>query len=144
MQINITWVNNKHFRGRNSKGVEIPMDASLEHGGEDKGPAPMEILAMGMGGCTAMDVIELLKKMRQEVTHFEIAISIERASDHPKVFTKVILEYKIYGNNIDEKNVQRAIELSRDKYCSGIAMVRKTAEIETRYSIHPPKTQTTT
>lgn len=144
MKIEVRWVDKKQFKGVNAKGLFISMDASPDHGGEGKGPSPMEVLAMGVGGCTAMDVIELLKKMRQDVTDFEIAIDIERAADHPKVFTKMILDYKIFGRNIDEKTVQRAVELSRDKYCSGIAMISKSAAIETRWSIHPPKSEITT
>ncbi len=138
MDVSLKWVSGKHFRGLNSGGLSVSMDASKDHGGEENGPSPMEMIALGVGGCTGMDVIEMLKKMRQDVTGFEIEVHVVRAEEHPKVFKHILIVYRIYGNNVDEKNVARAVELSRDKYCSGIAMMRHSAQIETRWSIHPP------
>jgi putative redox protein len=137
MDIIVNWISNNHFQGTNESGISINLDASKDHGGEGKGPSPMELIIMGVGGCTGMDVIDLLKKMRQAITGLTIHIRVDRADDHPKVFTKMFFEYNIYGNQIDTKSVERAIQLSREKYCSGIAMMQKTAEIEFKWTIHP-------
>ncbi len=139
MDIQLDWKTNKHFQGINESGVCVNIDASKDHGGEGKGPSPMELMFMGVGGCTGMDVIDMLKKMRQDVTGLTINIRVNRADDHPKVFTKMFIEYHIYGNQIDTNSAERSIQLSREKYCSGIAMMRKTAEIEFKWTIHPPQ-----
>jgi putative redox protein len=87
------------------------------------------LFAVGLVGCTGMDVISILQKKRQDVTEFEVSAEIERAEEHPKVFTKIILEYKVTGKNLDQKAVERAVELSETRYCGAQAMLAKTAEI---------------
>lgn len=117
------------FTGSNDEGYLLPMDAKKVVGGHDMGFQPLQLMAIGLAGCTGMDVISILKKKRQEVTQFEVNAEVERASDHPKVFTKIVLEYKITGKNIDPEAVERAVDLSETKYCGAQAMLRKTAEI---------------
>jgi putative redox protein len=105
------------------------MDASAKVGGQDVGFRPLQLLAVGLAGCTGMDVISILQKKRQEVTGFEVSAEVERSTEHPKVFTKIILTYTVKGKNLDPQAVERAVELSETKYCGAQAMLRKTAEI---------------
>ena len=124
------------FVGENERGLTTIMDATPKHGGEDKGPAPMEVFLHSLGGCTGMDVISILTKMKEPVEEFYIEIEAERAPDHPKVYTKVHLKY-VFRGNLNPKKVERAIELSSNKYCSVTAMLRKTAEVTYDYEILP-------
>ncbi len=142
MDVNLYWISDKHFRGSNAQGLCVNMDASTGHGGDGNGPSPMELLLMGVGGCTGMDVIDMLKKMRQDVTGLTVSIRADRAEEHPKVFTRMIIEYTVYGNRVDSASVERSIQLSRDKYCSGLAMMKKTADIEFKWAIQPPSKDT--
>ncbi|HPS41894.1 MAG TPA: OsmC family protein [Anaerolineaceae bacterium] len=135
MDAKVTWKSGMAFTGLSKSAIEIPLDASPDHGGNGEGAAPMELMLMGLGGCTAMDVISILEKKRQQVTHFEIVLHADRAEDHPRVFTRVTLEYVITGHNIDPAAVARAVELSETKYCSGIAMMRKATELSTSYRV---------
>ena len=96
----------------------------------------MEMIALGLAGCTAMDVISILKKKRQEVTHFDVRLDAPRSSDHPKVFTRAVITYVVSGKNIDEAAVLRAIELSTTKYCPAIAMLGQSFPIEHQYEIY--------
>jgi putative redox protein len=96
---------------------------------------PMEMVLVGMGGCTAMDVVPILQKKRQEVHGLEIRLHGERANEHPHVFTEITLEYIVTGHNVDPVAVARAIELSETKYCSVSAMLQKTANITTKYTV---------
>lgn len=137
MDIKLDWKTNKNFQGTNESGLSVIIDASKDHGGEGKGPSPMELLLMGVGGCTGMDVIDMLKKMRQDVRGLTIRIHADRADDHPKVFTAMTIEYIITGQEIDPEKVERAIQLSSEKYCSGIAMMKKTAKIDFKWIIQP-------
>jgi putative redox protein len=89
----------------------------------------MQLFAVGLVGCTGMDVISILQKKRVEVTDFEVSAEIERAEEHPKIFTKILLTYKVTGKNIDQKDVERAVDLSENKYCPAQAMLKETAEI---------------
>lgn len=135
MDAKLTWKHNMTFTGIADTKVEIPMDTVLEHGGSGEGATPMELILMGMGGCTAMDVISILQKKRLAVKDFEIILHAVRAGDHPKVFTDITLEYVITGRGIDKESVERAIDLSENKYCSGMAMLRKAVNINTTYRI---------
>lgn len=129
MDSKIVWNGNMAFTGTTSSGFMVPLDAKKDVGGKEMGFRPIELVAIGLIGCTGMDVISILRKKRQEVTDFEVTAQIERAEDHPKVFEKVIIEYKVTGKNIDRDAVERAVELSENKYCAAQAMVAKTAEI---------------
>jgi putative redox protein len=105
----------------------IPLDAKREVGGHDAGISPMSLMLTSLGGCTAMDVISILRKKRQDVTAFEVQVEGVRADEHPKVWTEIWVKFIVTGHNVDPKAVDRAIELSRDKYCGAAATLRHTA-----------------
>ncbi len=129
MNAKVVWQGEKlKFIGQVEGSPDVLMDS-------ENGPTPMELVLIALGGCTGMDVISILQKMRQNVKNFEINLSAERADEHPKVFTKVNLEYVIYGSDIDENAVKRAIELSQEKYCSVGGMLKKAVEIGYSYRI---------
>ena len=123
------------FDGTATSGFTIPMGTSAEFGGADDGLRPIELVLVGLAGCTAMDVISILQKKRQEVTGFEVRAHADRATEHPKVFTHVVLEFVVTGKNIDREAVERAVELSSTKYCSAQAMLIKAVEIEHKITI---------
>ena len=135
MDAKLTWKSGLAFKGVANSNIEVPLDASIEHGGGGAGVVPMEMILMGLGGCTAMDVISILSKKRQEVTSFEILLHGDRATEHPKVFTDITIEYVVKGKGLDPEAVARAVELSENKYCPGMAMLRKAANIQTKYTI---------
>lgn len=113
----------------------IILDSSVAGGGSGMGPTPMELVLMGLAGCTAMDVVSILRKKRQDVTDFEIRAHADKSTDHPKVFTSATLEYVVTGRNIDPAAVERAIQLSTETYCSVHAMLHKAMQITTTYRI---------
>lgn len=135
MDAKVTWKKGLSFNGVAGSGFEIPLGTSIEHGGAGDGASPMELLLIGLGGCTGMDVISILEKKRQEVTHFEIKLHGIRAEEHPKVYKEITLEYIVTGHNVDPEAVKRAVELSETKYCSASAMLNKTAEIKTKITV---------
>ena len=106
------------------------MDAAESVGGTDAGSRPVELILMGLAGCTSMDVLSILQKKRITLDDYEVLVEAERAEEHPKVFTRIALKFVFYGNNIPEEAVKRAIELSETKYCSVSAMLSKTAAIK--------------
>jgi len=112
-----------------SSGHSITIDGSPEIGGENRGARPMELVLAGLGGCTAMDVLEILKKSRQQVTDVQIKLNAERAEKPPRVFTQIDIHYLVSGYNLREKTVQRAVDLSAEKYCSASIMIGKTATL---------------
>ena len=136
MDAKVTWKKGLSFNGVAGSGFEIPLGTSIEHGGAGDGASPMELLLIGLGGCTGMDVISILEKKRQEVTNFEIKLHGIRAEEHPKVYKEITLEYIVTGHNVDPEAVKRAVELSETKYCSASAMLNKTAEIKTKITVH--------
>jgi len=123
------------FQGTASSGFTLNMDASPSAGGEDNGFRPMELLLVGLGGCTSMDVVSILRKKRQDVSGFEVQLHADQAKDHPHVFTDISIKYIVRGRNVDPKAVERAIELSTTKYCSAHAMLSHTATITSDYEI---------
>ncbi|MCS7201331.1 MAG: OsmC family protein [Dictyoglomus sp.] len=135
METKIVWNGNMKFTGTTPSNFSIIMDASPDHGGENQGPRPMELILVALGGCTGMDVISILQKMKEKVETFEIKISAERAEEHPKVYRKVHLEYIFKGENLKEENIKKAIELSQTKYCSVSAILRGTAEVTYSWKI---------
>lgn len=139
MNTTIKWLGKMAFIGKSDSNHLVAMDAAPEVGGENSAIRPLELLLQGLGGCTGMDVISILKKKRILLTDFEIEIQAERAEEHPKVFTKIHLKYIFYGRDIKSKDVEHAIELSETKYCSASAMLRHTAEITTSYEIREPE-----
>ncbi|MGC8971476.1 MAG: OsmC family protein [bacterium] len=129
MEAKVVWQKEKlKFTGHIEGSPDIFMDS-------ESGPTPMELVLVALGGCTGMDIISILQKMRQDVKNFEINLLAERANEHPKVFTKINLEYVVYGTNIDENAVKRAIELSQEKYCSVGGMLKKAVELTYSYKI---------
>ena len=137
MGAKVTWNKKMSFTGQAGSGFSLPIDTSVEQGGENGGFRPMELLLVGLGGCTAMDVISILEKKRQKVTRFEVNVDGVRANDHPRVYTDITLEYVLAGENLDPAAIQRAVELSETKYCSANAMLSKTAKITTKITILP-------
>ena len=135
MQAKVTWQENMAFTGTADSGFNIQLDAKQEVGGEGKGFVPMELMAVSLAGCTAMDVISILRKKRQDVTDFEVQVEAPRAEQHPKVFTRATIDYIVTGHNVDEKAVVRAIELTAKSYCPAQAMLGKAMPIDLRYQI---------
>lgn len=133
---NITWVEDMQFVASADSGHAILMDSTPEVGGHDSAARPMEVLLMGLLGCTAMDVISILKKKRQPVQGFKIFASGERSAEHPKKYTQIHLEYVAYGD-VDPKALARAVELSETTYCGAIATVRGVAEVTISYRVEP-------
>lgn len=136
MHAKVVWKGDMSFVGANEEGFLIPLDTKKEVGGHGAGFRPLQLLAIGLVGCTGMDVISILKKKRQEVTDFEVTAAIERADQHPKVFNKIVLEYIVTGKNIDQEAVERAVELSETKYCPAQAMFSKAVEITHKITIN--------
>ena len=131
----ITYVKGLQFVGDSSSGHAIVMDGEPSDGGHNTGPRPMELLLLGAGGCSGMDVISILKKKRQEVTGLEIRVKGEKAEDYPKKFTHITLEFIVKGRDISEEAVKKAIELSMNKYCSVKATLEGAAKIGFSYKI---------
>ena len=125
---NITWIEDMQFVGQGETGHAIVMDSSEEVGGHNTGARPMEVLLMGVLGCTAMDVISILKKKRQAVKGLKIFATGDRAAEHPKYYTEIHLEYVATGD-VELEALERSAQLSEDKYCSAIATVRGKAEM---------------
>ena len=129
MNISVNWVDGLLMVGKSDSGHTITMDGPPESGGENLGVRPMEMLLLGVAGCTMIDVVTTLKKMRQDLSHLETKINAERATDHPKVFTDIHIQFILKGQNLDEKKVDKAITLSAEKYCSASIMLGETATI---------------
>ena len=129
MESKVVWKGGMAFTGSSDSGYLIPLDAKKRAGGHEMGFQPLQLFAIGLVGCTGMDVISILNKKRQEVTEFEVSAHIERAEEHPRVFTKIIIEYKVTGKDLDQQAVERAVELSETRYCPAQAMLEKAAEI---------------
>jgi putative redox protein len=135
MNAQVIWKGKMSFEGSSDSGFTLPLGADPEVGGDEDGFEPLELFAIGLAGCTAMDVISILKKKRQDITHFEVYVDADRTTDHPKVFTHVRVEYIVQGHQVDPVAVERAIELSSTKYCPAQAMLAKAVEIELKYVI---------
>ncbi|MBD3821487.1 MAG: OsmC family protein [Thiotrichales bacterium] len=135
MAIQVKWQGGKAFEATSSTGHKVMMDASKEVGGEDRGSRPMELLLMGLGGCSGIDVIMMLEKGKQDVKDCHMEITSERADAVPAVYTKIHLHFKVTGTDLNEKKVARAVELSAEKYCSVSKMLEKTAEMTHTYEI---------
>jgi putative redox protein len=137
MDAKVVWKKGCSFTGSAAaSGFSLPLGSETE-APEDGGFRPLELLLVGLAGCTGMDVISILAKKRQEVTSFEVRVHAERAPDHPKVFTRIEVDYILRGNGLDEGAVKRAAELSETKYCAAMATLRMAAPIVTRVSILP-------
>jgi putative redox protein len=131
----VKWLENATFVGESGSGHAIVMDGPPESGGRNLGVRPMETLLIGMGGCTAFDVVSILGKSRQRVTDCVVEIEAQRAEEVPKVFTHIHVRYIVRGHNLKEAMVRRAVELSAQKYCSATIMMRKAVEISHEFEI---------
>jgi len=129
MKARIKWVENVCFVGESASGHAIVMDGAPEGGGRNLGPRPMETVLLGTGACTAYDVVHILKKARANITDCVVEIDSERATEDPKVFTKIHFHFIVSGKDLKPQQVERAIHLSAEKYCSASIMLAKTAEI---------------
>ncbi|MFK7892122.1 MAG: OsmC family protein [Granulosicoccus sp.] len=135
MQARIKWLDHMSFVGESGSGHSVVLDGSPEHGGRNLGIRPMEMLLLGLGGCTAFDVVLMLQKSRQKVVDVEVLLDAERAEDIPQVFTRINARFKIWGTDLGAKHVERAVKLSAEKYCSATKMLEKTAEINYSWEI---------
>ena len=135
MDAKVIWKGRMTFTGEAESGYTIPLGTDPAVGGDSDGLRPLELLAIGLAGCTAMDVISILQKKRQDVTDFEVKVHAERAAEHPKVFTHILVEYLITGREVEPAAVERAIELSETKYCPAQAMLAKACTIEHKYTL---------
>ena len=135
MEAQVTWQGKMSFTGTAETGFTVPLDADPSVGGDNNGFRPMELMAISLAGCTAMDVISVLQKKRQQIDAFEVKIHAERADDFPKVFTHIVVEYLVKGKQVDPAAVERAIELSATKYCPAQAMLAKAVSIEHKYTV---------
>lgn len=135
MDAKVTLVDGMQFVGVATSGHAIVMDGDQEVGGSDSGVRPSELLLIGIGGCSGMDIISILRKKQQDVTGFHINVKGDKAEEHPKRFKDITLEYVIKGRNVSEEAVKRAVELSMTKYCSVKATLEGSAKINFTYKI---------
>jgi putative redox protein len=136
MDARATWKQGMAFEGwAGGSGYTLPLDATKDVGGSDEGFRPVELFLVGLAGCTAMDVISILNKKKQDVTGFEVRAHADRTPEHPKVFTHIVLEYVVSGHGIERAAVERAVDLSATKYCPAHAMLGKVVPIETVITI---------
>ena len=130
----VVWKEGLAFEGIGGPGFTVSLDTRAEEGG-GTGFSPMELLLVSLAGCTAMDVISILNKKRQEVTSFEVHAQAERATEHPRVFTHIVLEFVVTGHQIDRTAVERSVELSATKYCPASAMLGQVVKIEHKITV---------
>jgi putative redox protein len=137
MNVNIKWggPDGMNFIAHTGSGHAVVMDGAPEGGGHNLAPRPMEMVLLGTGGCTAYDVVLILKKGRHQVTNCEVSLQATRADSEPKVFTKIHFHFTVTGKNLPQAAVERAVQLSHEKYCSASIMLAKTAEITHTVSI---------
>lgn len=133
MKINVDWQGDLEFKNQLPSGHDLTTDGSEESGGHNKGPRPMELLLAGLAGCTGIDIVLILRKMKNELEDFEMNVEAERAEEAPKRFTKIHIKYMLKGKKLDERKVERAIKLSEEKYCSASNSLN--AEITSSYQI---------
>jgi putative redox protein len=124
-----------HMEATNETGNSIRMDGSPKIGGQNLGARPMEVVLMSLAGCSSIDVISILKKMKQEVTDYTVEVTAERRDEIPSIFTKIHLKYLVKGNDLQEDKVKRAIQLSAEKYCSVSKILEPTAEITWSFAV---------
>ncbi len=133
--VKVNWIDGMRFVANDDREHSIVMDVSREHGGEGSGFGPMQLLLVALGGCTGMDVVEMVRKQRQKLEGLEIVVSGERVSKHPRFYGKVHVDYTFRGKQLKEKAIKRAIELSQDKYCSVAATLKPKAKVSFSYVI---------
>ena len=129
MQARATWVDGRMFVGESGSGHSVVMDGAPDAGGRNAGIRPMEMLLIGLAGCTAFDVVHILERGREAVTSCVVDVDADRAAEDPKIFTKIRLRYRIGGRNLSAAKAERAAALSAEKYCSASIMLGAMAEI---------------
>lgn len=129
MQARVKWLDHMSFVGESGSGHSVVMDGSPDHGGRDLGVRPMETVLIGLGGCSAFDVVLFLKKARQTIDDCEVLLDARRADSAPAVFTHIEMTFRIFGRDLSASKVQRAVDLSVEKYCSVARMLEKTVDI---------------
>lgn len=135
MKVSIKWINGVSFVGESETGHAVVLDGAPENGGRNIGMRPMEMLLIGMGGCTSFDVVTILKKSRQPISDCVANITATRADEVPKVFTKIHVHFVVTGDHLNESQVERAVKLSAEKYCSASIMLGKVCEITHDFEI---------
>ena len=135
MECVVKWVDGMSFLAETGSGHTVMMDGAPEAGGRNIAPRPMEMMLAGAGGCTAYDVVLILKRSRQDVSGCSVSLKADRAETEPKVFTRIVFHYVVKGHKLKPDSVERAIKLSAEKYCSATIMLGKTAEIEHTWEI---------
>lgn len=135
MKARVKWLDHMSFVGETGSGHSVVMDGAPENGGRNLAARPMEMVLVGMGGCTAFDVVMILQRARQPISDCIVEIEAERAEDVPKVFTRIHAHYIVKGKGLSEKQVEKAVKLSAEKYCSVSIMLAKTAEISHDFEI---------
>ena len=133
MKASVHWTGEVSFKAESETGHSVQMDGPPDQGGENRGPRPMEMLLMGLGGCASFDVLSMLKKGRQQVTNCVAELEADRADAVPAVFTRIHLNFVVTGHNLKEAQVKRAVSLSAEKYCSASIMMEK-AGVEVTHS----------
>jgi len=136
MKVSVNWQNNMTFIGTSPSGFPLQMDADSNLGGTDVGIRPMEMIAFGLAGCTAMDVLSILRKKRQDVTQFEVKVDAPRSPEYPKVFTSAVITYIVTGRSVDEAALLRSIELTATKYCPAQIMLEQAFPMDLHYEIY--------
>lgn len=135
MKARVTWLEGRTFVGQSDSGHQLVLGAAAAPGGPTPGPSPMELVLIGAGGCASYDVVHILEKSRQAISDCMVEMDAERATDDPKVFTRIHMHFKVAGRGLNREKVARAIELSAEKYCSASAMLAKTAQISHDFEI---------
>jgi putative redox protein len=135
MRCRVKWLDNMTFVGESGSGHAVVMDGAPEHGGRDMGIRPMEMLLLGVGGCTAFDVVMILNKSRQKMVDCHVEIEAERAEEVPKVFTKIHAHFVVSGKSLDPVKVKKAVDLSAEKYCSASKMFEATVQMTHDFEI---------
>ena len=141
MKARVKWLDHMSFVGESPSGHSVVMDGAPDAGGRDLGTRPMEMVLLGLGGCTAFDVVYILKRARQPVMDCEVELEAERADEVPKVFTRIHLRYRVYGKGLSEAWVRKAVDLSAEKYCSVSQMLKTSVELTHEYELNPEPSQ---
>ena len=134
--VTTVWKQNMLFESDNPSGHKVLIDTSPEHGGENKGLGPKALMLSSLAGCSGLDVVSLLKKMRAEVDDFKMVVHAELTEEHPKYYHKVAVEYHFYGSNLQEDKINKAVKLSIDQYCGVMEMFRQFAKVTTEVYLH--------
>jgi len=133
--VRVKWIDGLRFVATDSMGHSIVTDASKQVGGEGSGFSPLQLLLAALGGCTGIDIVDIMRKQRQQIDDLEMVVSGERVKEPPRVYSNIHVEYRVKGKDVKEKAVKRAIQLSEDKYCSVGAMLKAKAKMTSSYAI---------